>query len=116
MIVALLLGTALAVASSAGDVRAEIRLAPTLVGPATLRIVLRDAGGKPIDDAIVTAHVDMTTMEMEPGFKPLTHAPHGTYVRRLQLSMPGHYHVEVRVARRGHPIRMLDAPVFIDIP
>ena len=46
----------------------------------------------------------MTTMEMEPGLKPLL------------LSMPGHYHIELRVARRDRATQVLDAPGFIDIP
>ncbi|GAC1416576.1 MAG: hypothetical protein NVSMB5_06810 [Candidatus Velthaea sp.] len=98
------------------DVHADIRLAPALVGPATLRVVLRDDRGKPIEGATVTAHVDMTTMEMDPGFKPLTRAPLGAYSRHLRLSMPGHYHVELRVARTGRKTETLDVPVFIDIP
>lgn len=106
----------LAAVFAAADLHADVRLAPALVGPATLRVLLRDGGRKPVDDAAVSAHVDMTTMEMDPGFKALRPGPHGTFVLHLRLSMPGHYHVEVRVLRPHRAMQTFDAPVFIDIP
>lgn len=114
--IALVAGAALHAALASGGVHADLRLGPALVGTALLRVTLRDDAGHPVRGARVSAHVDMASMDMDPGYKPLTAGPNGTYSKRVELTMPGHWHVQLRVERPGEKSQTFDTPVFIDLP
>lgn len=114
--IALLAIAALHAAVVAGGVHADVRMGPALVGKAQLRVMLRDAAGQPVRGARVSAHVDMASMDMDPGFKPLKAVAPGLYTEPIALTMPGHWHVQLRVVRSGKATQTFDLPVFIDLP
>jgi hypothetical protein len=98
------------------DLSADIRLAPALVGRSQLVVVLHDRAGHPVDDATISANIDMSSMSMDPAFHAMHGASAGTYTESVQLTMPGHWRIELRVKRPGRATETIDAPVFIDIP
>ena len=80
------------------DVAVELGIEPDppRLGPATVTIVLRDAGGQPISDAIVEIEGNMSHAGMVPVFATASEVTPGRYEGNLDFTMGGDWFLLVR--------------------
>jgi nitrogen fixation protein FixH len=87
---------------------------PPKTGDNTFEVILKDAAGKPITDADVTAMFYMAKMGPMPEMKnnvTLKHEKDGRYVGTGQVMMAGKWDVTVKVKRGGKEIASKKFPV-----
>jgi len=98
----LLAGCARPVESSASiAIEHEISPEPTRVGPATVRLKLADATGKPIAGAHIAVEADMTHAGMNPGFAEAKETDPGRYQAHLEFPMAGDWVILLHVTLPG---------------
>lgn len=76
----------------------------TAAGPNAVSFTLTDASGRPINDAVVTAHPEMRTMSMDaPAVVAVRSGAPGSYVAHPRFAMAGDWRLIVMVTRPGQP-------------
>jgi len=96
------------------DITLTSKPTPPKTGENTFQVVVKDATGKPITDAEVTAMFYMAKMGTMPEMKnnvTLKHQKEGTYVGTGQVMMAGKWDVTVSVKRAGKEIGSKKFPV-----
>ena len=89
------------------DIMLTSKPSPPKTGDNTFEVMVKDAAGKPITDAEVTAMFYMPKMGAMPEMKnnvTLKHQKEGTYVGTGQVMMAGKWDVTVMVKRAGKEI------------
>jgi len=89
------------------DIMLTSKPSPPKTGDNTFEVMVKDAAGKPITDAEVTAMFFMPKMGAMPEMKnnvTLKHQKEGTYVGTGQVMMAGKWDVTVMVKRAGKEI------------
>jgi hypothetical protein len=111
-------GVAFAQAAAAQKPTVDIMLtskpSPPKTGENTFEVMVKDASGKPITDAEVSAEFFMAKMGNMPEMKntvTLKHQKAGTYVGMGQVMMAGKWDVTVKVKRAGKEIGSKKFPV-----
>ena len=87
---------------------------PPKIGENTFEVMVKDAAGKPITDADVTALFYMGPMKNMPEMKnsvTLKHQKNGTYTGTGQVMMAGKWDVTVSVKRAGKEIGSKKCPI-----
>ncbi len=96
------------------DIMLTSKPSPPKTGDNTFEVMVKDAAGKPITDAEVTAMFFMPKMGAMPEMKnnvTLKHQKEGTYVGTGQVMMAGKWDVTVMVKRAGKEIGSKQFPV-----
>jgi len=96
------------------DIMLTSKPSPPKTGDNTFEVMVKDAAGKPITDAEVTAMFYMPKMGAMPEMKnnvTLKHQKEGTYVGTGQVMMAGKWDVTVMVKRAGKEIGSKKFPV-----
>ena len=96
------------------DIMLTSKPSPPKTGDNTFEVMVKDAAGKPITDAEVTAMFFMPKMGAMPEMKnnvTLKHQKDGTYVGTGQVMMAGKWDVTVMVKRAGKEIGSKKFPV-----
>ena len=96
------------------DIMLTSKPSPPKTGDNTFEVMVKDAAGKPITDAEVTAMFFMPKMGAMPEMKnnvTLKHQKEGTYVGTGQVMMAGTWDVTVSVKRAGKEIGSKKFPV-----
>ena len=96
------------------DIMLTSKPSPPKTGDNTFEVMVKDASGKPITDAEVTAMFYMAKMGAMPEMKnnvTLKHQKEGTYVGTGQVMMAGKWDVTVMVKRAGKEIGSKKVPV-----
>ena len=96
------------------DIMLTSKPSPPKTGDNTFEVMVKDAAGKPITDAEVTAMFFMPKMGAMPEMKNnvmLKHQKEGTYVGTGQVMMAGTWDVTVMVKRAGKEIGSKKFPV-----
>ena len=96
------------------DIMLTSKPSPPKTGDNTFEVMVKDAAGKPITDAEVTAMFFMPKMGAMPEMKnnvTLKHQKEGTYVGTGQVMMAGKWDVTVMVKRAGKEIGSKKFPV-----
>ena len=96
------------------DIMLTSKPSPPKTGDNTFEVMVKDAAGKPITDAEVTAMFYMAKMGAMPEMKnnvTLKHQKEGTYVGTAQVMMAGKWDVTVMVKRGGKEIGSKKFPV-----
>lgn len=96
------------------DIMLTSKPSPPKTGDNTFEVMVKDATGKPITDAEVTAMFYMAAMGAMPEMKnnvPLKHQKEGRYVGTGQVMMAGKWDVTVMVKRAGKEIGSKKFPV-----
>ena len=96
------------------DIMLTSKPSPPKTGDNTFEVMVKDAAGKPITDAEVTAMFYMGVMGAMPEMKnnvTLKHQKEGRYVGTGQLMMAGKWDVTVMVKRAGKEIGSKKFPV-----
>ena len=96
------------------DIMLTSKPSPPKTGDNTFEVMVKDAAGKPITDAEVTAMFFMPKMGAMPEMKnnvTLKHQKEGTYVGTGQVMMVGKWDVTVMVKRAGKEIGSKKFPV-----
>ena len=96
------------------DIMLTSKPSPPKTGDNTFEVMVKDAAGKPITDAEVTAMFFMPKMGAMPEMKnnvTLKHQKEGTYVGTGQVMMAGKWDVTVSVKRSGKEIGSKKFPV-----
>ena len=96
------------------DIMLTSKPSPPKTGDNTFEVMVKDAAGKPITDAEVTAMFFMPKMGAMPEMKnnvTLKHQKEGTYVGTGQVMMAGTWDVTVMVKRAGKEIGSKKFPV-----
>jgi YtkA-like len=75
----------------------EISPRPFRIGPATIVLRLKDAGGKPIPGARITLEADMSHAGMNPVFGEAKEIGAGQYEGNLEFAMAGDWAILVHV-------------------
>jgi uncharacterized protein with FMN-binding domain len=96
------------------DIMLTSKPSPPKTGDNTFEVMVKDAAGRPITDAEVTAMFYMPKMGAMPEMKnnlTLKHQKEGTYVGTGQVMMAGKWDVTVMVKRAGKEIGSKKFPV-----
>ena len=96
------------------DIMLTSKPSPPKMGENTFEVMVKDASGKPVTDAEVTAMFYMAKMGTMPEMKnnvTLKHQKEGTYVGTGQVMMAGKWDVTVSVKRAGKEIGSKKFPV-----
>ena len=96
------------------DIMLTSKPSPPKTGDNTFEVMVKDASGKPITDAEVSAQFFMAKMGNMPEMKntvTLKHQKEGTYVGTGQVMMAGKWDVTVKVKRAGKEIGSKKFPV-----
>jgi hypothetical protein len=96
------------------DIMLMSKPSPPKTGENTFEVMVKDASGKPVTDAEVTAMFFMAKMGNMPEMKnnvTLKHQKAGTYVGTGQVMMAGKWDVTVSVKRAGKEIGSKKFPV-----
>ena len=96
------------------DIMLTSKPSPPKTGENTFEVMVKDAAGKPITDAEVTAMFYMAKMGNMPEMKnnvTLKHQKDGTYAGTGQVMMAGKWDVTVSVKRAGKEIGSKKFPV-----
>jgi hypothetical protein len=96
------------------DIMLTSKPSPPKTGENTFEVMVKDASGKPITDAEVTAMFHMGAMGAMPEMKnnvTLKHLKEGRYVGTGQVMMAGKWDVTVKVKRAGKEIGSKKFPV-----
>ena len=96
------------------DIMLTSKPSPPKTGDNTFEVMVKDAAGKPITDAEVTAMFFMPKMGAMPEMKnnvTLKHQKEGSYVGTGQVMMAGKWDVTVMVKRAGKEIGSKKFPV-----
>ena len=96
------------------DIMLMSKPSPPKTGENTFEVMVKDAAGKPITDAEVTAMFYMAKMGTMPEMKnnvTLKHQKEGTYVGTGQVMMAGKWDVTVSVKRAGKEIGSKKFPI-----
>jgi hypothetical protein len=96
------------------DIMLTSKPSPPKTGDNTFEVMVKDAAGKPITDAEVTAMFYMGAMGAMPEMKnnvTLKHQKEGRYVGTGQVMMAGKWDVTVMVKRAGKEIGSKKFPV-----
>jgi hypothetical protein len=96
------------------DIMLTSKPSPPKMGDNTFEVMVKDAAGKPVTDAEVTAMFYMAKMGAMPEMKnnvTLKHQKDGTYVGTGQVMMAGKWDVTVSVKRAGKEIGSKKFPV-----
>jgi hypothetical protein len=96
------------------DIMLTSKPSPPKTGDNTFQVMVKDASGKPITDAEVSAEFFMAKMGNMPEMKntvTLKHQKEGTYVGTGQVMMAGKWDVTVKVKRAGKEIGSKKFPV-----
>ena len=96
------------------DIMLTAKPSPPKTGENTFEVMVKDAGGKPITDAEVTAMFYMAAMGAMPEMKntvTLKHQKEGRYVGTGQVMMAGKWDVTVSVKRAGKLIGSKKFPI-----
>ena len=96
------------------DITLTSKPSPPKTGENTFEVTVKDAAGKPIADAEVTAMFYMAAMGAMPEMKntvTLKHQKEGRYVGTGQVMMTGKWDVTVSVKRAGKEIGSKKFPV-----
>ncbi len=96
------------------DIMLTSKPSPPKTGDNTFEVMIKDAAGKPITDAEVTAMFYMGAMGAMPEMKnnvTLKHQKEGRYVGTGQVMMAGKWDVTVMVKRAGKEIGSKKFPV-----
>ena len=96
------------------DIMLTSKPSPPKTGENTFEVMVKDAAGKPITDAEVTAMFYMGAMGAMPEMKnnvTLKHQKEGRYVGTGQVMMAGKWDVTVMVKRAGKEIGSKKFPV-----
>ena len=96
------------------DIMLTSKPSPPKTGENTFEVMVKDASGKPITDAEVTAMFFMAKMGNMPEMKntvTLKHEKEGRYVGTGQVMMAGKWDVTVSVKRAGKEIGSKKFPV-----
>ena len=96
------------------DIMLTSKPSPPKTGDNTFEVMVKDAAGKPITDAEVTAMFFMAKIGTMPEMKnnvTLKHQKEGTYVGTGQVMMAGKWDVTVMVKRAGKEIGSKKFPV-----
>jgi uncharacterized GH25 family protein len=96
------------------DIMLMSKPSPPKTGENTFEVMVKDAAGKPVTDAEVTAMFFMAKMGNMPEMKnnvTLKHQKDGTYVGTGQVMMAGKWDVTVSVKRAGKEIGSKKFPV-----
>ena len=96
------------------DIMLTSKPSPPKTGDNTFEVMVKDAAGKPITDAEVTAMFYMPKMGAMPEMKnnvTLKHQKEGTYTGTGQVMMAGKWDVTVMVKRAGKEIGSKKFPV-----
>jgi len=93
------------VTRKAGDYTVDIRMDknPPVVGANKIEIVVKDAAGKAVTDAMVLVDYGMPAMPGHPamGYKTDAQLKGGVYQAVLNISMKGPWTITVRITRAG---------------
>lgn len=122
LVVALAIGTAsISAAGQAAatqkpslDIMLMTKPSPPKMGDNTIEVMVKDAAGKPITDAEVSALFYMGAMGNMPEMKntvTLKHQKEGTYVGTGQVMMAGKWDVTVTVKRAGKELGNKKFPI-----
>jgi nitrogen fixation protein FixH len=96
------------------DIMLMSKPSPPKTGENTFEVMVKDAAGKPVTDAEVTAMFFMAKMGNMPEMKnnvTLKHQKDGTYVGTGQVMMAGKWDVTLSVKRAGKEIGSKKFPV-----
>jgi nitrogen fixation protein FixH len=96
------------------DIMLTSKPSPPKTGDNTFEVMVKDAAGKPITDADVTAMFVMPKMGAMPEMKnnvTLKHQKEGTYVGTGQVMMAGKWDVTVMVKRAGKELGSKKFPI-----
>jgi YtkA-like len=96
------------------DITLTSKPSPPKTGDNTFEVMVKDAAGKPVTDAEVTAMFVMPKMGTMPEMKnnvTLKHEKEGRYVGKGQVMMAGKWDVTVMVKRAGKEIGSKKFPV-----
>jgi hypothetical protein len=96
------------------DIMLTSKPSPPKTGDNTFEVMIKDAAGKPVTDAEVTAMFFMAKMGTMPEMKnnvTLKHEKEGRYVGTGQVMMAGKWDVTVSVKRAGKEIGSKKFPV-----
>jgi hypothetical protein len=96
------------------DIMLTSKPSPPKTGENTFEVMVKDASGKPITDAEVSAEFFMAKMGNMPEMKntvTLKHQKEGTYAGTGQVMMAGKWDVTVKVKRAGKEIGSKKFPV-----
>ena len=96
------------------DIMLTSKPSPPKTGDNTFQVMVKDASGKPITDAEVSAEFFMAKMGNMPEMKntvTLKHQKEGTYAGTGQVMMAGKWDVTVKVKRAGKEIGSKKFPV-----
>ena len=105
---------AAAAQKSTVDIMLMSKPSPPKTGENTFEVMVKDASGKPITDAEVSAEFFMAKMGNMPEMKntvALKHQKEGTYAGTGQVMMAGKWDVTVKVKRAGKEIGSKKFPV-----
>lgn len=73
---------------------------PPKVGPVTVRVVVADAEGKPVEGATVRVEGNMNHAGMKPSFAELTEEQPGKYLGTLDFTMGGDWFLLITTTTR----------------
>ena len=96
------------------DIMLASKPSPPKTGENTFEVMVKDAAGKPITDAVVTATFVMAKMGSMPEMKnsiSFKHQKEGTYTGSGQVMMAGKWDVTVTVKRAGKQIGSKKFPI-----
>ena len=96
------------------DIMLTSKPSPPKTGDNTFEVMVKDAAGKPVTDAEVTAMFLMAATKTMPEMKnnvTLKHTKDGTYVGMGQVAMAGMWDVTVMVKRAGKEIGSKKFPI-----
>ena len=96
------------------DIMLMTKPSPPKMGENTIEVMVKDAAGKPVTDAEVTAMFLMAATKTMPEMKnnvTLKHTKEGTYVGTGQVAMAGNWDVTVMVKRAGKELGNKKFPI-----
>ena len=96
------------------DIMLMTKPSPPKMGENTIEVMVKDAAGKPVTDAEVTAMFLMAATKNMPEMKnnvTLKHTKEGTYVGTGKVAMAGNWDVTVMVKRAGKELGNKKFPI-----
>lgn len=94
--------------------RAHIdQISTTTTQATSLRLLLTDSEGIPIDQAAVSPHAYMLTMHMEPQQVSVKPLGKGVYLAQIRFSMPGTWNIDI--AARADGFNAVQQSIQLDV-
>jgi nitrogen fixation protein FixH len=107
-------GQAAATQKPSVDIMLMTKPSPPKMGENTIEVMVKDAAGKPVTDAEVSAMFLMAATKNMPEMKnnvTLKHIKDGTYTGMGQMAMAGNWDVTVTVKRAGKELGSKKFPI-----